>query len=72
MSMTTKIAFAAAIVLATATMAAAANKHGKGAARPRVLYDWATVPPGSLGGNSDSPAATGGGSIGYNQNLYNW
>ena len=22
--------------------------------------------------NSDSPEATGGGSLGYNQNLYNW
>jgi hypothetical protein len=22
--------------------------------------------------NSDSPAATGGGSLGYNQNLWNW
>jgi hypothetical protein len=22
--------------------------------------------------NPDSPAATGGGSLGYNQNLYNW
>jgi hypothetical protein len=24
------------------------------------------------GGLSDSPAATGGGSLGYNQNLWNW
>jgi hypothetical protein len=30
--------------------------------------------PGNAPGysNSDSPAATGGGSLGYNQNLWNW
>ncbi len=68
----TNIAIAAAIVLATAatTTVSAATKHGK--MSPRPLYDRATVFPGPLGNNSDSPAATGGGSIGYNQNIYNW
>ena len=30
------------------------------------------VPPTAAFSNSESPAATGGGSLGYNQNLYNW
>jgi len=30
------------------------------------------VPPTGAFSNSESPAATGGGSLGYNQNLYNW
>ncbi len=68
----TKILLAAAILLNMAIIASAATKHAKTAAHPRALYDRATVLPGPLGGNSDSPAATGGGSIGYNQNIYNW
>ncbi len=67
----TNIAIAALVLTAaTAGMAFAATKHGK--MSPRPLYDSATIAPGPLGGNSDSPAATGGGSIGYNQNIYNW
>ncbi len=30
------------------------------------------VPPTAAFSNPESPAATGGGSLGYNQNLYNW
>ncbi len=60
----TSIAIAAAIVLATASVASAANKHGK--TPRRALHDRATVSPVPLGADSDSPAATGGGSIGYN------
>jgi hypothetical protein len=30
------------------------------------------VPRAAPLSNPDSPAATGGGSLGYNQNLYNW
>jgi hypothetical protein len=44
------------------------------AAHHHPLYD--VVPPGQgvIGGtvNSDDPSLTGGGSIGYNQNIYNW
>ncbi len=66
----TRITIAAAIVLANTSMASAASKHGK--TTRRALYERATVSPVPLGGDSDSPAATGGGSIGYNRNIYNW
>ncbi len=67
----TNIAIAALVLTAaTASVALAATKHGK--MSPRPLYDSAVIAPALLGNNSDSPAATGGGSIGYNQNLYNW
>ncbi len=67
----TKILLAAAILANTAIIASAAASH-KSATHPRALYDRATISSGALGVNSDSPAATGGGSIGYNQNIYNW
>ncbi len=70
MSIKISIAIAATIVLATASMASAANKHGK--TTRRALNDRATVSRVPLGADSDSPAATGGGSIGYNRNIYNW
>jgi hypothetical protein len=66
--MFSKVTLAVAIILSGAAMASAATKHDK--MSPRPLYDSAVGYP-SLG-DSDSPAATGGGSIGYNQNIYNW
>jgi hypothetical protein len=36
---------------------------------PRVQ---ATVPRTGAFSNPDSPEATGGGSLGYNQRIYNW
>jgi len=45
--------------------AKAAGHHIKG-----PLYD--VVPPGAPNGFSDDPSRTGGGSIGYNQMIYNW
>jgi hypothetical protein len=33
---------------------------------------WVCVPRTPRFSNPDSPAATGGGSLGYNQNIYNW
>ncbi len=63
-----KVTLAAAVILGGVTMASAATKHGK--MSPRPLYDSVVGSP-SLG-DTDSPAATGGGSIGYNQNIYNW
>jgi hypothetical protein len=35
-----------------------------------ALYDM--VPPSAPNGFSDDPSRTGGGSIGYNQMIYNW
>jgi hypothetical protein len=67
----TKILLAAAILANTAIIASAQTSHRR-ATHPRALYDRAMVAPGSFRINSDSPAATGGGSIGYNQNIYNW
>jgi hypothetical protein len=32
----------------------------------------ATVPRAAPFSNPDSPAATAGGNLGYNQNIYNW
>ncbi|MGC1777530.1 MAG: hypothetical protein WBB34_06245 [Xanthobacteraceae bacterium] len=37
---------------------------------PGQLYD--VVPPSAPNGFSSDPSRTGGGSIGYNQTLYNW
>ena len=39
---------------------------------PRALNSYAMEPSSPSDMNSNSPAATGGGSIGYNQNLYNY
>ena len=36
----------------------------------RPLYD--VAPQRSAPVNSDDPSLTGGGSLGYNQNIYNW
>jgi hypothetical protein len=65
------LALSAAIVLSAAAMASAATKSHKIAVhrsgpRAQVLR---APPPIS---NPDSPEATGGGSLGYNQNIYNW
>jgi hypothetical protein len=40
----------------------------------RPLYDVVSRGPGAANGavNSDDPSLTGGGSIGYNQMIYNW
>jgi hypothetical protein len=53
-------------------MASAATKNHKitvhrGAARAQPA-----VPRTPRFSNPDSPEATGGGSLGYNQNIYNW
>jgi hypothetical protein len=69
-------------VLVAAAMAAGAAVPASAQARDakpvthhtnRPLYDLA--PQGRVGGapvNSDDPSLTGGGSVGYNQNIYNW
>jgi len=58
----TKLAFAAAVVAASIATPALAQTYGG----DRGSYDHQVVREQR---NSDSPAATGGGSIGYNQQL---
>jgi hypothetical protein len=66
------IAAAAALAIGVAMPAAAAAHHANGPAHyaGRPLYNIA--PQSRAPVNSDDPALTGGGSIGYNQNIYNW
>jgi hypothetical protein len=76
------IAFAAAIGCASAALAqssdsgkAAAHQNGRAAKaeRQRALGAYGSLrSPTSGRPNPNSPAATGGGSIGYNTNLYNY
>jgi hypothetical protein len=66
MSITIRFALAAAIVLSSVAAAGAAPK------RQTVPRAQATVPRAAPFSNPDSPAATGGGNLGYNQNIYNW
>jgi hypothetical protein len=70
MSTPIKFALAAAIVLSTVAAAWAAPKRQnvyRNSPRPQ-----ATVPRTGAFSNPDSPEATGGGNLGYNQNIYNW
>ena len=60
---------AAGIVAPTLAQSHAASSRAKAAARYPGLYD---VAPRHAPRNSDDPAATGGGSIGYNQMIYAW
>ena len=66
-----KIALSAAIVLAAA-MASASTKSNIIAVHRSGPPAQSTVPRTPRFSNPDSPAATGGGSLGYNQNIYNW
>ena len=68
----TKIALSAAIALSGAFSASAATKH-------RVSHVHRTATHYMVRGynpqrhlDSDDPALTGGGSLGYNKNIYNW
>ena len=45
---------------------------GKAALNDRALRAYAAVPGADLAGDSNAPAATGGGSIGYNEMLRNF
>jgi hypothetical protein len=66
------IAAVAGLAISAATPAAAATHYAKAAADHAggVLYN--VAPQGRAGINSDDPSLTGGGSVGYNQNIYNW
>jgi len=65
-----KIALCIAIVLSAAVSASAAVRSDKNAIHRGRLHAAAPRAPAAI--NSDDPAVTGGGSIGYNQNIYNW
>ena len=67
-----KITLAAAIVVSAAFSASAATK-------PRVTHAHRTATHNVVPGynpqthlDPDDPALTGGGSLGYNRNIYNW
>jgi hypothetical protein len=65
-------ALVAVIVLCSGAAASAATRRQKVPvyrSSPRVQ---AVVPRAGPAFDPNSPAATGGGSPGYNQNLYNW
>jgi hypothetical protein len=66
------IAAAVALAIGVVTPAAAATRHANGPAHyaGHPLYN--VAPQSRAPVNSDDPALTGGGSIGYNQNIYNW
>ena len=53
---------------------AAARQTGRNtmAARDAGLHAFAMIPGGRVGASSYDPALTGGGSLGYNQNLANY
>jgi hypothetical protein len=63
---------AMALAIGLSAPAAAASHHVKASAHKagRPLYDIA--PQSRAPVNSDDPSLTGGGSLGYNQNIYNW
>jgi hypothetical protein len=65
-------AAATAWAVGVATPAAAATHYAKATAYHAggPLYD--AAPQGRAFINSDDPSLTGGGSVGYNQNIYNW
>lgn len=60
---------ASGVVSPTLAQTRSAASHAKAAARYHGLYN---VVPLDAPRNPDDPAATGGGSIGYNQMIYNW
>jgi hypothetical protein len=55
-----------------AAPAVASHHESAHAARRNGLNSFAMEPRQQLQFNAESPAATGGGSIGYNENLYNY
>ena len=61
-----------ALAISAATPAAAATHYAKATAYHGggALYN--VAPQGRASINSDDPSLTGGGSVGYNQNIYNW
>ena len=71
MSIAIKIALAVAVVLGAAVSASAATKTHKSAGYQNGPQARATVSGPAAFSNSDSPEATGGGSLGYNE-MHGW
>jgi ABC-type transport system substrate-binding protein len=70
MSIKTKAVLIAAIVLGTAVAASAATKNDKLATHQRGAYGQATVSGvPAVADPENNPATTGGGSLGYNENM---
>ncbi len=63
-----KIALAVAILLTAANAASAATKSGRNAVRHSSSHGQVAVPRNLPVLDPDSPAATGGGSLGFNRN----
>lgn len=72
MSIRAMTALVAAILLCTGSAASAAPKRQKTTAYRSVPRAQTAVPRAGPAFDPNSPSATGGGSLGYNQNLYNW
>jgi hypothetical protein len=70
--MFTRIALSVAMVVSAVAMASAATKNHKITVHRSVPRSQPAVPRTPRFSNPDSPEATGGGSLGYNQNIYNW
>ncbi len=62
----------AALAISAAMPAAAATHHAKATAYHAGGPLYNVAPQGRAPINSDDPSLTGGGSIGYNHNIYNW
>lgn len=69
MSITVKFALAAVIVLGAAATTSAAPKQRKIAVHRSGPQAQAPAPRAAPFSNPNSPAATGGGSLGYNQSV---
>ena len=68
----TKIALSAAIVLASAVSASAATKPRVSHSHRPAIYNMVPDYHPQARSDANDPALTGGGSLGYNQNLYNY
>jgi hypothetical protein len=69
---TRSVLFAVGIVALLAGTASAQKVRHVAHVDRRPIYDVAPGYGKQTGTDSNAPAATGGGSLGYNQNLYNW
>jgi hypothetical protein len=67
----TEIALSAAIVLSTALSASAATVHRHAHVRRPAIYNMVPGYNSQTYPDSNDPRSTGGGSLGYNQNLLN-
>ena len=69
MQFRSKAVICVAMLLGATVAASAASKKAKDEPSTGTLRNQVTLPQPPV--NSDDPALTGGGSLGYNQNIYN-